>query len=86
MLILGLKIFNLLINDLGDGLRDTFSKFGEDVKLRGVVDMPEGYAVIQRNFHRQRNGLKGGSLSSTRTNTNSPTWGGNTPCTVPVGG
>lgn len=52
MLILGLKIFNLLINDLGDGLRDTFSKFGEDVKLRGVVDMPEGYAVIQRNFHR----------------------------------
>ncbi|GAB0207547.1 hypothetical protein GRJ2_003220400 [Grus japonensis] len=42
----------MLINDLVDGIECTFNKFGEDTKLGGVVDVPEGHAVIQRDLDR----------------------------------
>ncbi|KAM6034201.1 urea transporter 2-like [Chlamydotis macqueenii] len=40
------------LNDLGDGVECTLSKFGEDTKLREVVDMPEGHAAIHRVLYR----------------------------------
>jgi len=40
----------MLINDPGDGVEHTFFKFGEDTKLGGVVDVPEGHAVIHRDL------------------------------------
>ncbi|KAK4806776.1 hypothetical protein QYF61_005572 [Mycteria americana] len=48
--ILGPIVFNLFINDLDDGAECTLSKFAGDTKVGGVADMPEGHAVIQRDF------------------------------------
>ncbi|MCQ4015970.1 hypothetical protein FK517_27290 [Klebsiella pneumoniae] len=46
--IVGLVLFNNFINDIDSGIKCTFSKFADNSKLSGAVDMPEGWDVIQR--------------------------------------
>jgi len=48
-LVLGLELFNTFVGDMGNGIDCTLSKFADDTKLCGVIDLMEEREAIQRD-------------------------------------
>ncbi|GAB0177704.1 mitochondrial enolase superfamily member 1 [Grus japonensis] len=50
--VLGLALFNILVSNMDSGMECTLSKFTNNTKLCGTVDMLDGRDAIQRNLDR----------------------------------